>query len=113
MGDKKFPLEKILNVSLRAYCESVGEEASVYKLQGVHLIDQYKANGFDGAGKSKAIENFASKVPKNAEAVVNYQDSMAYNNEPGNSEATVTISMHGTALIRKDQKKPKKSRKYN
>ncbi len=52
-----FPLEKILTVSARDYCESVREKLSDYEMKGVHAGD---------------IDLFLEEIPRNTERVVAY-----------------------------------------
>ena len=54
-----FPLEKILTVSARDYCESVERRLSDYRLVGVHAEEDY-------------LSEFQKKVPRETEVVVEY-----------------------------------------
>src|SRR3989344_3859633 len=75
-----FPLENLLTVSARDYCESVGKKLSDYEMRGVHR------EGFS------ELKNFAKMVPENAEVVVDYVFIRSSNT--GNY-----MNASGTALI--------------
>ena len=55
---KPFPLEKILTVSARDYCESVGKSLGDYVMRGI--VNSYS-------------DEFPKKVPEDAEVVVDYR----------------------------------------
>lgn len=59
--DWLFPLEKILTVSARDYCESMGKRLSNYELRGVHVQGDL------------LFKRFRNAVPTNAEVVVDYK----------------------------------------
>jgi len=63
----KFPLEKILTISARDYCESVGKNLQDYEMKGVHI--QSSSVG------PKIIEELNEKIPKNTEVIVEYRFS--------------------------------------
>ena len=79
-----FPLEKILIVSARDYCESVGMKLSDYKMRGVHQECFSK------------LESFAGNVPPNTEVVVDYVFKIINKSY---------LSASGTALIPKPPKR--------
>ena len=83
-----FPLEKILTVNARDYCESVGKKLSDYEMRGVHT-------------KSfKELESFAMNVPPNTEVVVDYMSiTTNYSTE------YYQLNASGTALIPKPPKR--------
>ncbi len=83
MEEKDFPLEKILTVSARDYVESRQNYLSNYIMVGVY--------------SSEDINDFARRVPGDAEIVVDYREF------PRAAYATI-VAMSGTALI------PKKNR---
>jgi len=61
-----FPLEKILTVSPRDYCESVGKKLSDYEMRGVHCL-------FNNRDETRQVYRaFAEKVPLIAEVIVGY-----------------------------------------
>lgn len=84
--DGPFPLEKILTVSARDYCESVGKKLSAYEMQGVHVI-----NVREPFKRENSLNKFREAIPANAEAVVDYKLLFV---EDGNKD-----NLYGTALI--------------
>lgn len=102
MTDRKsksfpFPLEKILTISAREYCESKGKNLSDYEMFGVH------AQGYDIRAVSEIFCNQAG----NAEVVVNYQfirhSVPTKNTKQQETEQEIMIAA-GTALIPKKRK---------
>ncbi len=79
----KFPLEKILTVSINGYLKC--SRNSNFRLIGVHCYGEL----------SKLNENFAEKVPKSADVVVDYRVSIA---EIGKDKPSMGYAC-GTALI--------------
>ena len=75
-----FPLEKILTVSARDYCESVGKRLSDYEMRGVYGEQNY------------GIKDFANKVPTDTEIVVDHRPI---------KEHPYRIVLYGIALIPK------------
>lgn len=83
MTDKKlFPLEKILTVSARDYCEHRDTVLSYYKMIGVHA---------DGENIKEISEEFNQQAP-NAEVIVDYRFR---------TPDSIAIIASGTALIPK------------
>lgn len=78
--DKPFPLEKILTVSARDYCEYEGKKLSDYVMQGVHCEEDIAR-----------ISYFVKMVPKQTEVVVDYKFC----------KGRYTYLKSGTALIPK------------
>jgi|SRR3989344_355428 len=93
-----FTLEKILTISAREYCESVGKPLSDYEFFGVHLDKvNYWAN---------PTEYFAELVPSEAEVVVNYSVQRSFGSsyedaKSGQNAKWIQFTAHGTALIPK------------
>ncbi len=115
MAEKKetenagFPLEKILTVSARDYVESQGKNLGDYELRGVCLSICKWA-------EESPFNEFTKLFQQDAEAVVNYQHSIAgavlTKNEQrsdgtfvGFDELKVYHQMSGTALIPKQKEK--------
>jgi hypothetical protein len=86
-----FPLEKILTVSARDYCEAMGKRLADYELVGVHA-----RNGFTNHILSMLDEVFAQAVPLSAEVVVEYKIAAAIG---GASSIYTQCYAYGTALI--------------
>ena len=63
MTNTAFPLEKILTISVRDWCEISGKELREYIAKGVHAIgDHYRLR-----------EAFQNAVPSDVEVVVEYR----------------------------------------
>lgn len=90
MGEKDFPLEKILTVSARDYVESRPNYMYDYEFVGVH------SNSREG------IIDFAQQVPNNAEVVVDYRAFIT--GITGFESGFSLYIMSGTALIPKDKR---------
>ncbi|MBN2421398.1 hypothetical protein JXB27_03920 [Candidatus Woesearchaeota archaeon] len=120
-----FPLEKILHISLKEYCEHVGKPSNVYDLFGVHstslpvLSEEEKETQGNAAVKDEyakiqyEFEKFRANVPENAEVVVAFKHdvaSVAARNTNGltsvNGKALVEWQeyYYGVALIPKKKK---------
>lgn len=84
-----FPLEKILEVDIDKYLESVGKELKDYNIRGV-IVDSVIPGSINRI--------FQEEVPSNAEVVVNYHRELY--GSPGNSVLT-GANAYGTALIPK------------
>lgn len=80
-----FPLEKILTVSARDYCESVGNNLGDYKLVGIHI--------HSGNSKYMAQDVFRERIPTGTEVIVSYQIAYVGFN--------FSVDVSGTALIPK------------
>ena len=85
-------LDKILTMSAQDYVGSGLKVKDGYNMVGVHFL--VEASG-GGEILSKIINKFASQVPDNAEAVVNYQTITSAN------KYRFYVQMSGTALIPK------------
>lgn len=93
--ENKFPLEKILTISARDYCENTGKNISQYDLVGVHYEDSGDCRDGDIA------KYFIQKIPNCTEVIVGY---MAYSGGRGGEEgfyspSSLLFGAHGTALI--------------
>jgi len=90
MAGNNFPLEKILNVTAREYCASVGKKLSDYDLVGVHAR---------ASTKEDLVEVFQNLVPNHAEIVVKYKPHYAV--AATFFEKALVQQAEGTALIPK------------
>jgi hypothetical protein len=89
-----FPLEKILTVGAKEYCESVGKTLADYEMKGVHT-----RAGFSSGHLTWLDEDFSAVVPLSAEVVVEYRITAAI----GGANITYTqCYANGTALIPRD-----------
>ncbi|MEK6900217.1 MAG: hypothetical protein AABX05_03775 [Nanoarchaeota archaeon] len=86
LADGPFPLERILTVSARDYCESAGKKLSDYEMIGVH------GTAFLDCGKYSQLD-FTNKIPRDTEVIVDYKFLPVGSNH--------TLSVSGTALIPK------------
>jgi len=59
----KFPLEKILTISARDYCEMNGKYLVDYTAKGIHVNEH----------DYKVMESFLKQIPADAEVVVEYR----------------------------------------
>lgn len=88
-----FPLDKILTISARDYCDMKGTKLSEYDARGVHLSSCEYLNG----RKDPTIAGiFAHEVPTEAEIVVGYHASVG-----DTSDVFTHFTAEGTALIPK------------
>ena len=71
MDNNKFPLDRILTVSVTEYCASMGKEPRNYKLSGIHVDDN------DSPFNASLIERFREKVPRSTEVVVSFKYAVA------------------------------------
>ena len=78
-----FPLEKILTISARDYCEIHRKKLENYEVRGIHSRD------IGTAGATFVLSRFLDIVPEEAEVVVDYRFS--------------DIRASGTALIPKNR----------
>ena len=76
-----FPLEKILTVSARDYCESVGKNLSDYILRGIHVYLDMRYSEI----------KFQDKIPTGTEVVVSYQIAYVGFNSSIDASATALI----------------------
>ncbi len=83
--EKSFPLEKILTMNARDYCDSKDKTLRDYEIVGVHG----NING--------DVKDFVNKIPKDTEIVVDYRSIQ---------EHTFKIRLYGTALIPKAKQEP-------
>lgn len=79
---KEFPLEKILTISARDYCEMFEKELKQYEPRGVHVSERYLFG----------LEEFKKNIPEGTEVVVNFQ----FSEDPDGAYVC------GTALIPKE-----------
>ncbi|MBI2451828.1 hypothetical protein HYV50_01980 [Candidatus Pacearchaeota archaeon] len=86
-----FPLEKILTISAREYCEMQGKDLSDYEPVGVHYYE-----GRSGEANQGLI-NFAKTVPKGTEVIVSYSARTININ-------FCVVALQGTALIPKKER---------
>lgn len=84
---KEFPLEKILTISAREYCEMHGKKLRDFKAVGVHY------RGY--APEHMEAESINDIVPRGTEVVVNYSASIS------RQGCNFAYFEHGTALIPK------------
>lgn len=103
MGNKEFPLEKILTIGAQDYYNSVGKTAGKYIMQGINM--QVFNEDIDNVHSQ-----FARKVPKYTEAVVGYNFSIsvsisrALGENGGYAKASSKTALaSGTALIPKSK----------
>jgi hypothetical protein len=97
-----FDLEKIMNVSLIDYCDSVGKKPRDYKLVGVSAYGRVGQRNIDPSIKTR----FAENVPFEAEAVVNYQVEFAtISKRDSRDTRQVLYEANGVALIPKEEEK--------
>lgn len=90
MVEEGYPLEKILTVSVRDYCDSVGKDLKDYNLVGVHVDDDLPIC-------EKLIQAFRTKVPLEAEVVVGFQYSLG--GAGGSSGFMLLFSGFGGGLL--------------
>ena len=87
---KTFPLEKILTVSVCDYINhGYGARDTKYKMVGVHAESSQEHN---------LHEDFAARVPINAEVVVSYRTSVATSYIDLKGKRSVKVAS-GTALV--------------
>ncbi len=87
-----FPLEKILTVSVRDYCDSVDRSIGSFQMRGVHVVSISTNNGRD----LDHLKHFAQQLPANTEVVVEYRLMRITEGIEGNF-----FYQSGTALIPK------------
>jgi hypothetical protein len=92
-----FPLEKILTVSAREYCESMGKKLKDYDMEGIHTRNSFGEED----GLTNLYDAFAGKVPQSAEIVVGYTVSAAIG---GGGTTYTQCYASGTALIPRTNK---------
>lgn len=85
--NSKFPLEKILTISARDYCEMHGGRLDQYEARGIREVCYFDSGVFS-----------RDKIPNNTEVVVGYRVTIG-----GTGEDTPRIISIGTALIRKKE----------
>ena len=86
-GGNLFPLEKVLTISAREYCEMRGVQLKDYNAVGVHHRAFIKGN-YDG-------KNLWECIPVGTEAIVGYTSSISQSGE------SFVLFEAGTALIPK------------
>jgi hypothetical protein len=95
----EFPLEKILTISVEGYFKmNPLKDPRDYKPEGVHLIlveDWDHTRGISDQLK----DDFARKVPENAEVVVDYVPSISVS--LGGNYYKIGYAASGTALVPK------------
>ena len=96
MEEKHFPLEKILTMSAQDY---IGKGLkNNYEVKGVNLV-----KGFSMENMEKSLNDFARKVPMEAEVVTDYKQTVSATSTYSGSHI-IYIAMCGTALIPKKEK---------
>jgi hypothetical protein len=90
-----FPLEKILTMSARDYCEMMGKRLTDYVPQGVHTCNTFREHALQNI-----YNMFAERVPESAEVVVDYMFSSSISKAAEGSSVDSYAS--GTALIPRD-----------
>jgi hypothetical protein len=92
VGENKFPLEKILSISARDYCDMHGKNIGDFEAIGVHV------NAYPGC---RLREKFQIKVPPETEVVVEYHG----NGLGGDGYGGGLVGLaNGTALIPRKRK---------
>jgi len=89
------PLEKVLTISAREWCDMYGKKLDDYEAKGIH----YEV--YDMDFKKQLSKEFASQVPDNAEIVVGYRFSTNPNGGNVSSRIVPRDYASGTALIPK------------
>lgn len=84
-------IDKILTISARDYADLVGKKLEDYEAVGMHITEIISA----GTMFERLTEEFASRVQKEVEVVVDYKASI------GGREYNFIYHVSGTALIPK------------
>ena len=87
MSDDFLPLEKILTISARDYCDGVGRKLSDYKFEGVYITSFSEKEGEEPTSYEG--------MPEGTEVVVAFMPIDIYETDRG----------YGTALIPKRRRK--------
>lgn len=108
----RFPESKLFNLKIREYLDIRGDDADFddYEYVGVHdqrfYLFNYRKKGWShwqaDNTKANSLPNFLSKVPKSAEAVVNYEITVS--GCGAGSYAGQLVIQRGIALIPKKKK---------
>ncbi|MBI5803676.1 hypothetical protein HY450_00365 [Candidatus Pacearchaeota archaeon] len=101
---KKIDMRKVLTCSARDYIVSIGKSERDYELIGVHFSGgHYSVSPIEDGHliREETMRAFISEVPKDAEVVVDYIETLTY----GSGANQIVYSGSGTALIPRENEK--------